>query len=493
VTKVKLLMDERRMKEVNNIFVASILCFAVFTPAEAKLRSEKPNVIIILTDDQGWADIGYNNPRVHTPNLDKLAYEGAMLKSHYVMPQCTPTRVALFTGRYPGRFGRTALQAANEKCFPIGTPTLATMFKTAGYQTYLCGKWHMGSKPEDGPNYHGFDQSYGSLTGAVGMYDHRYHAEADTPYDPTWHRNHKIIPGYENGIHVTDLTSSEAVRFIKKERSQPFFLYVAFHAPHTPLDERGKFVGIPTQPDPDNPKRWLNEDKIKWFNDPAGKIQSEPERDKRLLLATVYHLDKAVGDIIKELEKTGQRDNTVILFSSDNGPWVNNSGGGYPDNYPLKNYSQPDNLRGKKLDVYEGGIHVAGFVNWPGKIAPKKIDQYVHIVDWFPTLASMIGYTPQKAIPWDGVDISKVLRDNTELPKRELYWIWNSMVNRRALRYGDWKIVKYGTTEPETANEWQLFNLKVDPNERNDVASKFPEQLEELHWMFVMQRQKDVK
>jgi len=140
------------------------------------------------------------------------------------------------TGRYPGRFSRQALHASNLPVFPLGTPTLAKMFQDSGYETFMSGKWHLGSTPQHGPNHFGFDESHGSLTGAVGMYDHRYHAKADTPYDPTWHRNHVIIPGYENGAHVTDLTRDEAVRFIKEERSKPFFLYLPFHAPHTPLD-----------------------------------------------------------------------------------------------------------------------------------------------------------------------------------------------------------------------------------------------------------------
>ena len=231
--------------------------------------AEKPNIICIITDDQGWADIGYNNPdKVYTPNLDKLASEGAVLENHYVMPQCTPTRVAMFTGRYPGRFGRTPLKAANDKCFPVGTPTVARMLKEAGYKTHLMGKWHMGSDPENGPNHHGFDYSYGSLAGAVGMYDHRYR---EGKWYEAWHRNHKIIPGYENGRHATDLIAEDAIRIIGQDHKKPYFMMLTFHAPHTPLDERGEFVDTPTQLDPENPQRWLNEDKIRWFNDPDGK------------------------------------------------------------------------------------------------------------------------------------------------------------------------------------------------------------------------------
>ena len=453
--------------------------------------SERPNVIVIISDDQGWADIGYNNPRVYTPNLDKLANSGAKLTSHHVMPQCTPTRVALMTGRYPGRVGRGAgLHATNEPAFPLGTPTLSKMFQDCGYETFMSGKWHLGSTAEHGPNHFGFDESHGSLTGAVGMYNHRYHAKADTPYDPTWHRNGKIIPGFENGRHVTDLTRDEAVKFITRKRDKSFFLYLPFHAPHTPLDERGQFVDTPTQPDPKNPQRWLNEDKIRWFNDPEGKIQSEKSRDKRLLLATVYHLDSAVGDVLTALDKSGQRENTIILFSSDNGPWRNNGGGSYPDNFPLKDYNQPCKLRGKKLDVWEGGIHVAGFINWPGRIKPSEVKEDVHIIDWFPTLANMIGFKPEKKIDWDGVDLCPLLFKQQSLPDRDLYWIWHPNVNRWALRHKQWKIVKYGRGEPKVG-QWQLFNMEQDPWEKKNIARQYPELVSEMHVRVLVHRSKD--
>lgn len=472
------------------MILRKILILAALLPAILCSRT-LPNVVVIISDDQGWADIGYNNPRVYSPNLDKLANTGAKFTRHYVMPQCTPTRVALMTGRYPGRFGTAGLAANNRPAFPLGTPTMSQMFKDSGYETFMSGKWHLGSIARHGPNHFGFDGSHGSLTGAVGMYDHRYHDKRDTPYDPTWHRDHKIIPGFQNGVHVTDLTRDEAVKFIRKERDAPFFLYLPFHAPHTPLDERGEFVDIPTQPDPDNPKRWLNEDKIRWFNDPDGKIQAEESRDKRLMLATVHHLDSAVGDVVQALEDTGQRENTIILFSSDNGPWINNGGGGYPDNYPLKDYNQPDHLRGKKLDVWEGGIHVAGFIHWPGKIKPREIGTPVHIIDWFPTLAAIIGYEPEEPIDWDGLDLAPLLFGEGTLPERDLYWIWNPRVDRWALRYQDWKIVKYGRGEPQ-ADQWQLFNLEDDPSEKQNIAGKHPELVASLHERFLAQRGKDL-
>jgi len=465
----------------------SVMSALVVSSTAVVSAENRPNVIVIITDDQGWADIGYNNPKVYTPHLDRLARGGAVFANHYVMPQCTPTRVAVMTGRYPGRFGNHALQATNEPAFPLGTPTLAGMFKESGYETFLCGKWHLGSSPEHGPNLFGFDHSYGSLAGAVGMYDHRYR---EGEFCETWHRDHEPIDGHENGVHATDLVAREAARFIEADREKPFFLYLPFHAPHTPLDERGEFVDQPTQLDPENPKRWLNEDKIRWFNDPDGKIQSEPDPEKRLLLATVHHLDDAIGEVVAALDRSGQRENTLILFSSDNGPQGSWPGNAYPDDLKLTGFNQPLPMRGRKCDVYEGGIHVPALANWPGRITPKQVGDPVQIIDWFPTLATLIGHQPETAIPWDGMDVSKALFADASLPTRELYWIWNKRTNRWALRYGDWKIVKYGQGEPK-GGEWQLFNLADDPKEKRNVAKQHPEKVSNLHQRFLVHRSKD--
>ena len=451
-------------------------------------EQNRPNVIVIISDDQGWADIGYNNSKVYTPNLDQLAKQGATFAKHYVMPQCTPTRVAVMTGRYPGRFGHEALAASNEPAFPLGTPTLGSMFKEAGYDTYLCGKWHLGSSPEHGPNHFGFDHTYGSLAGAVGMYDHRYRPG---PFEETWHRDHKSIPGRQDGIHATDLVAREAVRVIEEKRDRPFFLYVAFHAVHTPLDERGPFVDQPTQLEKGNPDRWRNEDQIKWFNDPDGKIQSEPDPEKRLLLAAAHHLDHAIGEIVAALQRTGERENTLILFSSDNGPQGSWPGSAYPNDLKLTDFNQPLPMKGKKTDVWEGGIHVPGFAHWPGHIQPKQVADPVHIIDWFPTLAGLVGYQPSEPVAWDGVDLSPILFANKPLVERELYWIWNRKTNRWALQYGDWKIVKYSKQEPMDAKDWQLFNLKNDPREQTDVAAEHTGVVLKLHELFLQQRNKD--
>ncbi len=456
--------------------------------SHAAAADAPPNVVMIISDDQGWADIGYNNPRVYSPNLDRLAAAGAVFTNHYVMPQCTPTRAALMTGRYPSRFGGAALQASNEPAFPRGTSTLAGMLRDHGYSTFLAGKWHLGSSPEHGPNHFGFDHSYGSLAGAVGMYDHRYR---EGPFEHTWHRDHERIPGAENGTHATDLVTAEAVRVIEAEHEGPFFLYLPYHAVHTPLDERGRFVDTPMTLD-EQTNRWRNEDEIEWFNDPAGLIQSEPDPEKRLFLAAVHHFDHAVGQVVAALERTGQRENTLILFSSDNGPEVTwTAVDAYPDTLALTDFNQPSPWRGRKLDVWEGGIRVPAFANWPGRIEPREIDQPVHIIDWFPTLAAIIGAAAPDDL--DGIDISAMVFGGPPPAERDLYWTWGRTMNRWALRQGRWKIVKYGRGAPADADAWRLFDLQADPAETTDVAAQYPDVVSELRARFLAQRARNAE
>lgn len=481
---------------IRPLFIVTFLLMHHCSIATAANEKSRPNILVILSDDQGWGDIGYNNPKVYTPNLDKLAKDGAMLTQHYVMPQCTPTRLALFTGRYPGRFGISGLQASNRPIIPHGTLTIASFLKSKGYQTYLTGKWHLGSWAEHGPNHHGFDYSYGALAGAVGAYDHRYRLKKH-PNSITWHRNHKIIPGYENGKHVTDLVTEEAIKVINKKRKSPFFLYLPYFAPHTPLDERGPFVDTPTQLDPKKPGRWLNEDKIKWFNDPKGIIQKEKDPEKRLFLAVVHHLDDAIGKVVQALEESGQRENTIIFFSSDNGPQVNWNGNAYPSDLRLTKFNQPIPFRGSKTDVYEGGMRVPGFVNWPKHIRPKKIDATLHIIDWLPTMAGILKEKPtipegQPAL--DGIDYSSLLltNKNSEEQPREIYAIHRVTPDKWSLRWGNWKVVNYGKTEPTVAT-WQLYNLAEDPKESKNVAASHPDKVQALHERFLLQRAKDKK
>ncbi|MEZ6036570.1 MAG: sulfatase-like hydrolase/transferase [Planctomycetota bacterium] len=487
--------------------IAILCCAAVGRLAaqvDAAHAQRRPNILVLVSDDQGWADIGFHNPAVYSPRLDALAASGARFTQHYVMPQCTPTRVALLTGRYPSRFGPAARAASNEPALPIGTPTLADVTASRGYETFLVGKWHLGSTPANGPNRYGFQHSYGSLAGAVGMYDHRYRKG---PFADTWQRDGALIDGAENGRHTTDLIADEAIRVLQQEHERPFFLYVAFHAVHTPLDERGTHVDRPTQLDPDDPTRWLDEADIEWFHDPDGKIQRERDPEKRLLLAAVHHLDHAIGRIVDALHEAQLADDTLVLFTSDNGPQVDWPGNAYPDDLKLTDFNQPLPMRGKKVDVYEGGIHVPGFAVWPGRIAPGTIDTPVHVVDWLPTIEALLtahGDEPSagRSLPHvdgDGVDLGPLLfaaadaRAKTTLPDRDLYWTWNTVTNRWALRHGDFKLVRYGKGAPTRAEQWQLFDLVADPREAEDLGAQQPEIRQRLHERFLRQHARDAR
>lgn len=473
------------------LLLTSILLLVIFSCRQENKAPENPNILLILVDDMGWGDVGYNTPtKVYTPNIDKLAGEGAIFEQHYTMSQCTPTRIACFTGRYPSRFPYDGKAATNLKCFDVGTPTLATMLKEEGYRTYLVGKWHMGSDPADGPNNHGFDESYGSLAGAVGMYDHRYRKGK---YERAWHRDHKPIEGDESGVHSTDLLTREAKRIIKKDADSPFFMMLTYHAPHTPLDERGTFVDFPTHISPLDSARWENEEDIIWFNDPEGKIQKEPDPQKRLMLAAINHLDFAIGQVVQELQEQGKLGNTIIMFSSDNGPQMHWPGNLYPDDLKLDNFNQPIPMRGAKLDVWEGGIHVPAFICWNGKIEPQRIQTPVHIIDWFPTIASFSNHEMGDSCDLDGLDLKLLLLYGTKLADRDLYWVWNSQINRWALRYNDMKVVKYGKEQPRLSTDWELYNISLDPKETYNIASEYPEVLFELHKRFENQRAKDSK
>ena len=234
---------------------------------------KKPNILLIVADDMGWADIGYHNSEIKTPNLDRLAKEGVDLDQHYVQPQCTPTRVSLMTGRYPNRFGRHCTSASNQQAFPFDTITMASALKSLGYDTAITGKWHLGSKPEWGPTKYGFNQSYGSLAGAIGMYDHRYRLN-QPEFTQTWHRNDQLIE--DEAGHATDLCTEQAVQWIHS-LNKPFFLYVPFHTVHTPLAE---------------PQRYLDMN------------QHIENPDRRLMAAALSHMDESMGRVISALEET---------------------------------------------------------------------------------------------------------------------------------------------------------------------------------------------
>jgi len=438
-------------------FLLVLLLVPLALPAA---EAAKPNVLLIVADDVGWADVGYHNAEIRTPNLDALVRAGVNLNQQYVMPQCTPTRVALMTGRYPSRYGPHCTQASGEHAYPFGTPTMASLLSGAGYDTALIGKWHMGSKLEWAPNRHGFTYSYGTMDGAVGAYSHRYRKDAQS-----WHRDNAYI---EEEGHVTDLIEKEAVKWLQRERQgRPFFLYLPFTAPHTPLVEEA---------------RWLDANK---------HIEDE---SRRLFAAAVTHMDAAIGNVLAALDKSGQRDNTLIIFTSDNGGiHTAYKGANYPPPDPaLKaGFSKNTPLRGGKGDLYEGGIRVPAFVVWPGKLKPRKHDASMHAIDWLPTIAGIVGFPADPL--WDGCNVLGQLRGEAAAEPRELYWVWHEFRRWEGIRCGAWKLIR-NNPQPEVSKEpgaWQLFDLAGDPTEKSDRAAAEPERVKELAARFEKQKAKD--
>ena len=316
-----------------------------------------PNILLMLADDLGWNDVGYNGSEIKTPTIDNLATEGLRLDRYYAFSLCTPTRVAIMTGRSPLRFGLIG-PIIDHGGLPLDETTMGEVFQDAGYQTWFMGKWHLGhGKRAYFPNERGWIHSYGALTGDLDHYSHNSDVLMGAP---DWHRNGG--PVEEEG-HTTDLYTREALRLIKgRNKEEPFFLYLAWNAPHTPLQA---------------PEKYLEH------------YAHVTDEVRRTYAAMVTHIDDSVASLINVLESEGLREDTLVIWLSDNGGFQ--PGGG--DNRPLK---------GGKGSPHEGGIRVPGLVNWPGTIKSGVLSQQMSAHDWLPTLIDATQVRQGAAKPFDG-------------------------------------------------------------------------------------------
>ena len=426
---------------------SAVLLLAVLIPRMAcsEKPSDRPNLIFIMADDLGWGDVGFHGGQASTPHLDQLADEGIELTNHYVAPVCSPTRTGLLTGRNWSRFAITT--PTNTLALPMGTQSLPSILLEKGYNTCLIGKWHLGSLSKWGPNHFGFQHSYGSLAGGVSPWSHGY---KEGIYRPTWHRNGKLI---EQEGHVTDLLTQEAIDWIQSQNDDPFFLYLPYTAVHLPLNE---------------PQQWLDRVSV--------SVEDQVERH---YLASIMHLDDAVGQILDILVERQMDRHTVVVFTSDNGgSAAENNDRRYPDDHcpsgrlPGRNIP----LRGMKGDVYEGGIRVPTMVWAPGRFAPRKEDTPVHITDWLPTFCRFAGVRMDTASKLDGFDLHDLLIRELPLQQRGIYTAgpkWRSV----ALRVGRWKLIEH---RKETTAKIELYDLKEDPGEKQDLALERPEVVKRL-------------
>ena len=428
---------------IRTILAAAILMAAqaLTLPAMAQPAAKPPHIVYILADDLGWKDVGFHGSDIRTPNIDQLAKGGAQLEQFYAQPMCTPTRAALMTGRYPLRYGLQTLVILPDQTYGLPTTErlLPQALKEAGYSTALIGKWHLGhAKREYWPRQRGFDYVYGPLIGEIDYFTHEMHGQRD------WYRNNQ--PLNEKG-YVTTLLGQDAVRRINQhDPNKPLFLYLAFTSPHTPYQA---------------PKEYL---------DRYSNVQ-DPQR--RAYSAMITAMDDQIGKVIQALEARNMRDNTIIVFHSDNGGVRSAMLAGQIE---TKGELPADNgpYRDGKGSLYEGGTRVASLINWPGKIKPGRIDQPMHVVDMFPTLVKLAGGAPDKGPALDGLDLWPTLADGKPSPRQEV--VYNVEMFRGAVRNGDWKLF-WRTTLPSAI---ELYDLAKDPSEKNNVAEQNPDQVAQL-------------
>ncbi len=395
-----------------------------------------PNIIVILTDDQGYADVGFHgSPDIRTPNIDRIAKNGVVCTEGYVSyAVCGPSRAGLLTGRYQDRFGfgRNPLLAPNDSTMglPVSEETIGDLLKKANYKTAIIGKWHMGTHPSQHPNKRGFDEFYGFLSGGHQYFPEnltlRDLSEVKSQYDA--YRTKLLRNGtrVEEQEYLTDALSREAVRFISTHQKSPFFLYLAYNAPHAPLQATQKYL-----------------DRYPNIKDPR----------RRTYAAMVSAVDDGVGNVLNLLEELKLDNNTIVFFLSDNG-------GPTPDNA-----SDNAPLRGKKGDFFEGGIRVPFAVQWPGKIpAGSYYNAPVISLDIFATAAEVAQVVPKNEL--DGVNIIPFLSGaNPSLPHEYLFWR-NFDQKRWAVRSKDKKAIV------QTDKEDFLFLIKSDAGETNNAAGE---------------------
>ena len=433
-----------------------------------KLRGgpmKRPNILYILADDLGWGDLGLHGSPICTPNIDRLAHDGVELTQHYVCPMCTPTRASLLTGRHPSRFGAHATVPSNAPVLPDGYRTLATVLRDAGYDTGLFGKWHLGSAPRFGPNQFGFNTAYGSLAGGIDPYNHCYKRGE---FSATWHRNGDLVD--ERG-HVTDLIVHEAREWIEN-RDRPWFCYVPFTAVHTPIK--------PTQ-------EWLS-------RYCPGHFDDDPSRDMSFKKYAAYtsHMDHGVGQLLESLERICQRENTIVVFSSDNGA-INDAPLDDTDRYPGWQEACPRlgsnaPFRGVKAQLYEGGIRTPAIVNWRGELCSRKVDHPVQVTDWMPTFTALTASEARQDPRYDGRDVWPLITgaENSPAPRR-LFWNFKGDTHL-GMRHGDWKLI---SLDVDGVRRNELFDIGNDPYEERDLAGENPGKVKELAAMIDEERQQD--
>jgi len=438
---------------------------------------KRPNILFILADDMGYGDFSlFNKELSHTPALDQLTREGICLTQHYAgSPVCAPSRASLITGRYPHRTGAIdTLEGRGLDRLSLKEVTLANVLKSEGYTTGIIGKWHLGALDSRyHPNARGFDEFVGFRGGWQDYY--------------RWRLDYNGVFRKADGRYLTDVFTEEAIKFLRRHKDEPFFLHLTYNAPHFPLQ--------------------VPEEEVKPFLE-KGKFT----RGVCLIYGMIQRMDRGIGHILEELRTLKLEKNTIILFTSDNGPQFGGEGQMCTTRF---NYD----FRGCKGNVYEGGIRVPMILRWlDGFDGGKYVDEMIHFVDWFPTLFAACGLKVPKNIKLDGQNMLPILQGEKKRHQKKRFWQWNRytpiLTSNAAMRDGDWKLVRPPIPEtlfvspadadmdralkyePEKFNDIcrdpeperkipsppaaQLFNLAGDPFEERDLAPEYPEKAERM-------------
>jgi arylsulfatase A len=395
--------------------------------AFAQSPAPRPNVVLLLVDDMGYADAAcFGATDIRTPHIDRLAREGVKLTDCYSNgPVCTPTRCGLMTGRYQQRYGLEWAFPAGHNSYGLEphNSTIARDLKKEGYRTACFGKWHLGAKPEYGPNRHGFDEFYGLLSGNIDHYSHR-----EVNGEEDWFEDLRPV---KTAGYSTELIRDRALRFLDAHARSPFFLYLPFNAVHWPFQGPGRPDTVRTR--------------ATWF-DGTREGEFQPMMES---------VDAAVGAVLAALQKHGVEKNTLVIFTSDNG------GERLSNNRPFFHH---------KATLWEGGIRVPGIIKWPGKLPAGKVSRQACMsFDFTATIAAACGVRdPQPA--FDGIDLVPSLAAGREV-ERTLHWrIHRGERQQWAVRKGNWKYLKDGGIE-------LLYNLAADPSERKDLGFQHPEKI----------------
>lgn len=428
----------------------SLLLLPSAIASSAQKKAEHPNVIVIYSDDQGYADLNcYGSKDLYTPNLDKLASEGVRFTNFYAAsPICSPSRSSLLTGRYPQRTGLAGNAGGDYGNGGMHGDeyTMAELFKSAGYATAHIGKWHMGFTADNNPKVQGFDYSFGFMGGCIDNYSHYYYWGGPNRHD-LW-RNGKEI--WEPGHLFSDMMVEDADKFMEQNKAKHFFMYFAINNPHYPLQ------GLP---------KWLD-----YYKDLPSP--------RKMYAASVSTMDEKIGLLLKKLDALGLRNNTIIVFQSDQGFSKEERafGGG----------GSAGKLRGSKFSVFEGGVKVPAFIRWPAHIEKGGVrDQFCTNIDWFPTLAEYCNIPlPDRKI--DGQSLADIIHSNAATTHHnDFYWqcLGTKENPQWAVREGNWKLLHNPIESDKkelNGDGLMLVNLSADSTEHTNEAAGYPEIVQRL-------------